>query len=105
METLNEYIVRHRKNKEKADDFITYLYELMDKYSYDKNSDLYKKAGISRQNWSSIISNKSKPSLNTVIRIAFALRVKNHECKYLIKKAGFSLSSNSEYALIIRYCI
>ena len=29
----------------------------------------------------------------------------NHECKYLLKKAGYTLASSSTYALVIRYCI
>lgn len=105
MEKLEEYIKRHKANKEKSNEFITYLYELMDKYGFDKNCDLYNKAHISRQNWSSIISGKSVPSLNTVLKLVFALKLNNHECKYLLKKAGYTLSSSSDYSLIIRYCI
>ena len=105
MESLKEYIVRHRINKEKTNDFVTYLYELMDKYGFDKNSDLYDKANISRQYWHKIISNECSPSLETVLKLVFALRLNSHECKYLLKKAGYTLSSASTYSLIIRYCI
>ena len=105
MESLKEYIVRHRINKEKTNDFVTYLYELMDKYGFDKNSDLYDKANISRQYWSKIINKERQPSLETVLKIVFALKLQNHECKYLLKKAGYTLASNSTYALVIRYCI
>ena len=105
MESLKEYIVRHRINKEKTNDFVTYLYELMDKYGFDKNSDLYDKANISRQYWSKIINKERQPSLETVLKIVFALKLQNHECKYLLKKAGYTLASSSTYALVIRYCI
>lgn len=105
MESLKEYIVRHRINKEKTNDFVTYLYELMDKYGFDKNSDLYEKANISRQYWSKIINKERQPSLETVLKIVFALKLQNHECKYLLKKAGYTLASSSTYALVIRYCI
>lgn len=105
METLEQFINKHRSNKEKTVSFVEYLYSLMDKYGFDKNPDLYNKANITRQNWSSIISDKSHPSLNTCLKIAFALRVDNHECKYLLKKAGYTLASSNKYALIIRYCI
>ena len=105
MESLKEYIVRHRTNKEKTNDFVTYLYELMDKYGFDKTSDLYDKANISRQYWSKIINKERQPSLETVLKIVFALKLQNHECKYLLKKAGYTLASSSTYALIIRYCI
>ncbi len=53
----------------------------------------------------SIISGKSAPSLSTCIKIALAMHLDNHECKYLLKKASFTLSSANRYALIIRYAI
>lgn len=105
MEELKDYIKKHKQNKEKSLDFVTYLYQLMDKYGYDKNSDLYNKANISKQSWSLIVSGQVSPSLKTLIKIIFALHLDNHECKYLLKKAGYTLSSSSNYALIIRYCL
>ena len=105
MEDLKTYINKHHKNLEKTSDFPTYLWSLLEKYGFEKDSDLYRKANISRQHWSLIISGKINPSLQTVIKIVFALRADNHECKYLLKKAGYTLASSSEYALIIRYCI
>ncbi|MBO4855896.1 MAG: hypothetical protein J5511_00790 [Bacilli bacterium] len=105
MEDLDSFIKKHRKNEEKASDFVTYLYSLMDKYGFDKNSNLYNKANITRQHWSLIISGKVNPSLQTIIKIVFVLHANNRECKYLLKKAGYTLASSSEYALIIRYCI
>ena len=105
MESLKEYIAKHKANKEKANDFVTYLYELMNKYGFDKNSDLYDKANISRQHWSKIINEEIQPSLETVLKLVFALRLNNHECKYLLKKAGYTLASSSTYALVIRYSI
>lgn len=105
MENLKEYILQHKKNEEKSTNFLTYLFKLMNKKGFSKDSDLYKKANISRQNRSSIISGKSIPSLNTTLKIVFALELNNHECKYLLKKVGFTLSSSSTFSLIIRYCI
>ena len=105
MERIEEYIARHKSNKEKSTEFVEYLYSLMDKYGFDKNSDLYNKANISRQYWHKIISNECSPSLETVLKLVFALRLNSHECKYLLKKAGYTLSSASTYSLIIRYCI
>lgn len=105
METLEEFIKRHKSSKEKTSSFVEYLYSLMDKYGFSNASDLYNKANISRQLWSSIISEKSNPSLNVCLKIAFALRISNHECKYLLKKAGYTLASSNKFALIIRYAI
>ena len=105
MESLKEYIDRHEANKVKSMPFVDYLYFLMDKYGFEENSDLYKKANISRQLWSSIISDKSKPSLPVTLKIVFALHASNKECKLLLKKAGYTLSSSSRLSLIIRYCL
>lgn len=105
METLEEYIKRHKGSEEKGSSFVEYLYALMDKYGYRNASDLYNKANISRQLYSSIVSGKSNPSLNVSLKLAFALGVTNHECKYLLKKAGYTLASSNEYSLIIRYAI
>ena len=105
METLEEFIKKHSSTQEKTSSFVEYLYSLMDKYGFDNASNLYNKANISRQLWSSIISEKSNPSLNVCLKIAFALQVTNHECKYLLKKAGYTLASSNRFALIIRYAI
>ena len=105
METLQEFIEKHSKNKEKTISFVDYLYTLMNKYGYTNPADLYNKAKISRQLFSSIISSKSHPSLNVCLKLIFALKANNHECKYLLKKAGYTLASSNKFALIIRYCI
>ena len=102
---LDLYIQEHTKSKEKASSFVEYLYVLMDKYGFQNASDLYNKANISRQLWSSIISEKSNPSLNVCIKIVFTLKLTNAECKMLLKKAGYTLASSSKYSLIIRYAI
>jgi DNA-binding XRE family transcriptional regulator len=105
METLQHFIQKHKTNPEKTSSFVEYLYSLMEKYGFENASDLYNKANISRQLWSSIISGKSNPSLNVCLKLAFSLKVSNHECKYLLKKAGYTLASSNNFALIIRYAI
>ena len=102
---LDSYIEQHIKTKEKTIGFVEYLYSLLDKYEIDNPADVYNKANISRQLWSSIISEKSNPSLNVCLKIVFAMKLNNHECKYLLKKAGYTLASSSKFALIIKYAI
>ena len=102
---LDEYLKKHTKNPLKQASFQEYLYQMMDEHGFDKASDVYNKANISRQLYSSIISGKSEPSLNVCVKLAFVLHLTNQECKYLLKKAGFTLASSSKYNLIIRYCI
>ncbi len=103
-EKIDKYIEEHRVLDKKSSTFVEYLYQLMDARGVD-NPTLYNKANISRQLFSSIISEKSHPSLNVCIKIVFALELTNSECKYLLKKAGYTLASSSKYALIIRYFI
>lgn len=99
------YIEKHQSNQERSSSFIDYLYLMMEKYGFDKASDLYNKANISRQLWSSLISEKSHPSLEICIKLVFALKLNNRECKLFLKKAGFTLCSASKYSLIIRYAL
>ncbi len=105
MESLKEFMDRHRADEEKSESFVDYLYSLLDKHDIENPADFYNKANISRQLWSSIISGKSHPSLNVCLKMVFAMKATNHECKYLLKKAGFTLASSNPYALIIRYAI
>ena len=106
METLEQYIEKHEANEEKSVSYIDYLYSLLRKYGYiDKPSKMYGLVDISRSLWSSVISGKSNPSLNFTLKVVFGLHCTNHECKYLLKKAGFTLASSSRFSLIIRYCL
>ena len=106
MESLEEYIVRHKKkNLEKTQDFVLYLSNLLIEHGYTKDSDFYKKANIDRQTWHNIMSGKNVPTLNNLLKIIFTLKLDTHECKYLLKKLDITLASHSEYNLIIRYCI
>lgn len=102
---IDIYISEHSKSTEKTLSFVQFLYKMMEKYGFDNPAVLYNRANISRQLWSSIISEKSHPSLNVCIKLVFALKLTNHECKLLLKKAGYTLASSSKYALIIRYAI
>ena len=106
METLEQYIFKHELNKEKSISYVQYLNQLLKKYGYDKKpSNMYNKVSISRALWHSIIKEKSPPSLNFTLKVVLAMHCNNHECKNLLKKAGFTLSSSSRYSLIIRYCL
>lgn len=49
MESLKEFIAKHKVNKEKADDFVIYLSNLIKEHGYTKDSQVYNKANISKQ--------------------------------------------------------
>ena len=106
MKSLNEYIKeKQSRSNEKGSSFQDYFTYLMNKHGFEDNATLYKKANITKQTFSNIYSGKSVPSIKNLIKLVFTMRLTNRECKYLFKKAGYTLPSSSEYALIVRYCI
>ena len=105
MENLEESINKKRSH-EKSISLGEYINELMGKHGYETATELYTNAGISKQAFYKILSDtKYRPSLETMIRLALALKLDSHECKYLLKKASYTLASSSKFSLIIRYCI
>ena len=79
------------------------LFELIDR-SGEKDSDIYKKAGIDRKLFSKIRSNPNyHPSKNTIIALALALQLNPDETEDLLSTGGYSLSDSSISDLIITY--
>ncbi len=98
--SLNEYI-EEKVNKE---EFHSYLYSLIDEKGLDDPS-VYKKAMIDRKTWSKLMSNKEqRPTKATVCRLVIALELDYHECKHLVKSAGYILNRDP-FDLVIRYCV
>jgi transcriptional regulator with XRE-family HTH domain len=68
--------------------------------------DVYKRANLSRQHWSKIISNKDyQPGKRTAVALAIALRLNIDETRDLLLSAGFALSRSYVFDLIIEYFI
>lgn len=71
-----------------------------------KDSEIYKKACISKQHFSKIRNNPHyQPTKPTAIAFALALELDLEETYDLIGRAGFTLSKSSKFDLIIRYFI
>jgi hypothetical protein len=67
---------------------------------------VYKRANLSRQHWSKIISNENyQPSKRTVVALAVSLRLNLDETKDLLLSAGFALSRSFTFDLVIEYFI
>ena len=71
-----------------------------------KDSEIYKKANISKQHFSKIRNNPDyKPTKPTALALALALELSLEDTKDLIGRAGYALTNSSKFDLIIRYFI
>ena len=69
-----------------------------------KDSEIYKKANVSRKLFSKIRNNlEYRPSKTTALAFAFALELDLEETKDFISRAGFALSHSSKFDVIIEY--
>ena len=85
--------------------FTETLLNLIDKTG-KKDSEIYKKANISKQHFSKIRNNPNyKPTKPTAIALALALELGLEDTKDLIGRAGYALTNSSKFDLIIRYFI
>ena len=85
--------------------FTETLLKLIDK-SGKKDSEIYKKANLSKQHFSKIRNNPAyKPTKPTAIALALALELNLEDTKDLIGRAGYALTNSSKFDLIIRFFI
>ena len=85
--------------------FTETLLKLIDRTG-KKDSDIYKRANISKQHFSKIRNNPAyKPTKATAIALALALELDVAQTNDLIGRAGFTLSNSCKFDVIIRYFI
>jgi len=85
--------------------FTETLLKLIDKTG-KKDSEIYKKALLSKQHFSKIRNNPNyRPTKPTALALALALELDLDGTKDLIGRAGYALSNSSKFDLIIRYFI
>ena len=71
-----------------------------------KDSEIYKKANISKQHFSKIRNDPEyRPKKPTAVALAVALQLDMEQTKDLIGRAGYTLNNNSKFDLIVRYFI
>ncbi len=72
----------------------------------EKDSAVYRRAGISRQLFSKIISDKNyQPRKNTAIQLAIGLELDILQTQELLGKAGYVLTRSSKTDLVVQYFI
>lgn len=85
--------------------FTETLLALIDK-SGKKDSEVYKKANLSKQHFSKIRNNPNyKPSKATALALAIALELDIAQTKDLIGRAGYALTNSSKQDLIVKFFI
>lgn len=71
----------------------------------EKDSTIYKAAMIDKRLFSKIVSNRDyKPSIDTAVSFAFALKLPLNEANDFIGRAGYTLSHSIKRDIIIEYC-
>lgn len=79
-----------------GDRFEWYRQKYFERYPKNKNSDIYHGAGITKQTFSKIISNKTpgfRPKKDTVIALALGLKLTTNECEDLLQCAGYTFQT------------
>ena len=85
--------------------FTETLLKLIDKTG-KKDSEVYKKANLSKQHFSKIRNNPDyRPTKPTAIALALSLELDLDATRDLIGRAGYALTNSSKFDLIVRYFI
>jgi len=85
--------------------FQEYLLKLIDREELT-DPEFYHAAGLSRQVFSKIRSNKDyQPSKETAVACALALKLSFDEAKALLETAGYAFSRTQMFDVVIVYCI
>ncbi len=96
---LGEFLKQHEST------FSEFLLGLL-KERTGKDSEVYKRAEISKQLFSKIMSNKDyKPTKDTAIQLAIGLKLDLNQTQKLLEKAGYALTRSSKADLVVEYCI
>lgn len=85
--------------------FSEFLLDLLKERS-GKDSEVYRRAEISKQLFSKILSNKDyRPTKDTAIQLAIGLQLDLNQTQKLLEKAGYALTRSSKTDLVVQYFI
>ncbi len=91
--------------KQRETTFSEYLLDLL-KERRGKDSEVYKRAEVSKQLFSKILNNPDyQPTKSTVIQLAIGLQLDLPQTQKLLGKAGYALTRSSKADLVVQYYI
>lgn len=97
---VKDYLIHN-----KSLNFNELLFSYIDK-SGCKDSEIYKRVDIDRKLFSKIrCSNNYIPRKNIIIKLCLSLRLNKYDFNKLLNSAGYSLSTNNDFDLVISYCV
>lgn len=97
--SLEDVLRQHEKT------FSEYLLDLL-KERNGKDSEVYKRAEVSKQLFSKILNNPDyQPTKSTVLQLALGLQLDLPQTQKLLEKAGYALTRSSKTDLVVQYYI
>lgn len=92
-------------NQNISSSFSELLFSYIDKKGLT-DTEVYKKVNIDRKLFSKIRCNESYiPRKDNVIKLGLSLSLQKEEIDNLLSSAGYSLSTNNKFDLVILFCI
>ena len=86
-----------------GESFLERLFRLIDEKGYT-DPEVYKAANVTRQTFNKIKNKENyTPTKETIISLGMALKLNYDELIDLLKSAGYALSNNNKFDLIVRY--
>ena len=97
--SLDDYLLQRESS------FNEFLLDLLRERN-GKDSEVYKRAEISKQLFSKIVSSRDyRPTKDTVIQLAIGLELDLVQARKLLEKAGYALTRSSKADLVVQYYI
>ena len=96
------HLIPNNLKPDENESFSRVLFKLIDKHGFQKDADVYRDWGVSRQTFSDIRAGK-KPSKKTVIQLCFGANLTDTESVDLMNAAGYTFSEGIMFDVIIMY--
>ena len=84
-------------------DFAGLLAQLIAAHGIAKDSEVYKGAHMTRQTFNKIITGKSKPTKENIVKIAFSMKLPLREAEQLLAARGLRLTDSDTFDVIVKY--